>query len=193
MEVPPIEFEIPEISGDESKLLISHLIKAYRHSDDKDAKIKVNNALSSEDIENYYKIKLNDGMNFEKDHRDDNFSGPCICGPINIAYINDNPGKLMRTNNFSVTSQGLKPSTKQTTLKDARFCTYLNYTFVKDTPTFILGYMDGSVVIRDANDFQIIFKGRPEQGGCVKRVQTYFDVAQDCFHLSTLLVKEEDS
>ena len=111
-------------------------------------------------------------MNTEKDQRDDNFSGPCICGPINVAYINDEPGKLTRTNYFSVNSQGLKPSSKQTQLKNASDCSYLSYTFVKDTPTFILGYMDGSVVIRDANDFQIIFKGKPDhkQRGCVKRV-----------------------
>jgi len=166
--------------------------------------------LSSEDLINYYKIDLNDGMNMygERIHeksvqedsvqdpisllRDDNFSGPCLCGPINVAYINDKSNKLIRTNNFSVPSQGLKPSTKQTSLKDAKYISFLNYTLVKDTPTFILGYLDGSVIIRDANDFQIIFKSKPEQGGCVKRVQTYADVAQDCFHLTTLLVKEED-
>ena len=89
MERQPIEFEIPEIEGSESKLLIANLIKTYRQkeeSKDKNSnKKQVNNVLSSEDLINYYKIDLNDGMNMYGERiREKSVQEDSVQDPINL-------------------------------------------------------------------------------------------------------------
>ena len=81
-----------------------------------------------------------------------------MCGHSDVAYIDAENMRLCRGNQFSAKFYGRQVSWRDTKLPKADTVTFLKNMKIFSWYSLCIGYMDGEVEIRDANDFHLVYK-----------------------------------